>query len=281
MSRLSACRLAVFVRASEMVFGMYDKRSCCLLGNRVFLSCGKAILLLLVVIATPQSATPCVAAPGSRTGLCPDFQPQPTPISKPATIQIASPNFSARDFSPGVIDSVVMHTTETSLSGTIDIFEDRFSLVSSHFVIAANGDIYEMVDSSDRAWHATYYNSRSIGIEMVGYARVPSTWNEDNLDALVDLLAWIVTAYPEIPLVRPEGIAYDFPNDRFDAPGIVAHSQVQPWNKTDPGIYFPWDAVLEDVAARIAAVPEPSSLAMLLGGLGGLTVISRWRGCRR
>ncbi|MEM8947203.1 MAG: N-acetylmuramoyl-L-alanine amidase [Planctomycetota bacterium] len=231
--------------------------------RRYQLSCA-----LLGVISLMPSC--CLAGVGSRSGFCPDFNPQPTPIAKPAKINIASPSFGQRDFSPGVVDSVVMHTTEVSLRGTIEIFQNRANSVSSHFVISPGGDIYEMVDPRDQAWHATYYNSRSIGIEMVGFAGMASTWNEKNLAALTELLSWIVTAYPEIPIVRPEGNAYDFPNDRYDAPGIVAHSQVQPWNKSDPGRFFPWEDVLADVASRVAAVPEPSSLCLMLGMIGAL-----------
>lgn len=221
-----------------------------------------------------QSA--CRAVVGSRGAPCPDFDPEPTPIPKPDTTFIASPSFGERDVLPGVVDSVVMHTTEVSLQGTIDIFEDRGNSVSSHFVIAPNGDIYEMVDTRDSAWHATYYNSRSIGIEMVGFANSPSTWNEQNLASLVDLLSWIVTAYPDIPLVKPTGNAYDYPNDRYNEPGIVAHSQVQPWNKTDPGIYFPWDDVLGDVAERVSAVPEPTVAPLFAIAVASLSVRRRW-----
>lgn len=220
-----------------------------------------------------------VAAPGGRDVACPDFDPQPTPIPKPGTILSPSPNFNQRDVIPGKVDSVVMHTTEVSLVGTLNIFKDRASSVSAHFVIAPGGDIYEMVDTRDRAWHATYYNSRSIGIEMVGFASQPSTWNENNLDSLVDLLAWIVTAYPDIPLVHPSGDAYDFANDRYNEAGIVSHGQVQPWNRSDPGIYFPWDDILDRVETRIVSVPEPNSAALLLLGVGSL--LARRGGLRR
>lgn len=232
-------------------------------------------LLALLLISFLVGSAACVAAPGGRDVVCPDFDPQPTAVPKPETIFSASPNFNQRDVIPGKVDSVVMHTTEVSLGGTLNIFKDRASSVSAHFVIAPGGDIYEMVDTRDRAWHATYYNSRSIGIEMVGFAGLSSTWNEDNLDSLGALLAWIVTAYPDIPLERPVGNAYDFPNDQYNEPGIVAHSQVQPWNRSDPGRFFPWDDVLDDVASRIAAVPEPSSLLLLTMGIATLAVRRR------
>ena len=218
---------------------------------------------------------PCLGA-GSRSG-CPNFShdPRPTSIPRPNTTYIASPSFGSRS-SFTEIDSVVLHTTEINLAGTLAIFQNRSNSLSSHFVIDSNGDIYEMVDTRDRAWHATYYNSRSIGIEMVGFAGHPGTWNDNNVGALVDLLAWIVTAYPSIPIENPIGDAYDFPNDLYTGTGLVAHSQVQPWNKQDPGPYFPWTQVLNEVQARVDTVPEPAGLSLLLFGVLGLSTERRW-----
>ena len=219
-----------------------------------------AVALLSILVATSDHVE---AGVGVRGDCPPTYLPEPTPVPRPATIIDPSPNFGDRTNVVGsVIDSVVMHTTEVSLQETLNIFRTRASSVSSHFVIAENGDIYEMVDTTRRAWHATYYNDRSIGIEMVGFADDPNTWNEDNLNALADLLAWLVTAYPTIPIGHPGGDAYDF-GSNYNLPGLVAHSQVQPWNKSDPGIYFPWNDVINDVNAKIAAIPEPSSLALV------------------
>jgi len=161
-----------------------------------------------------------------------------------------------------------------SYAGTLAIFEDTASQVSAHFVIAPDGHITQMVDTPGRAWHATYYNSRSVGIEMVGYAGSRSTWNENNLSALMDLLAWLVTAY-DVPLVHPLGNAYDFANEQYNYAGLVAHGQVQPWNRTDPGPYFPRDQVLAGTQSRIDAVPEPGSAAVI--GLACVMLLRRRR----
>ncbi|MAT68093.1 MAG: hypothetical protein CMJ58_01065 [Planctomycetaceae bacterium] len=188
-------------------------------------------------------------------------------ISKPPMTYIASPNFNGRNGTP--VDTVVMHTTEETLADTLDIFLSPARQVSAHFVVAPNGDIYQMVDTSERAWHATYYNSRSIGIEMVGYASQASTWNDDNLGALVNLLAWIIDQHPGIPLVHPGGDAYDTRGQRYTSTGLVAHGQVQPWNRSDPGPFLPWDDVIAAVDERLAAVPEPATALLAAAGLIG------------
>ena len=209
-------------------------------------------LVICLLLVGPLAAD---AQGNSRAGPCPNYEPGPTTIPKPDVIYDPSPNFHDRSVVL-FVDSIVMHTTEGSLEDVLELFRDDFSStqVSAHYVIAPNGDIYEMVSPSDHAKHATYYNNRSIGIEMVGRAASPSTWNDDNLDALVDLLAWLHQAYPNIPPVHPDGDAYDFPGDRYNEPGLVAHSQVQPWNKSDPGVYFPWNDVLGRVSARLERI---------------------------
>jgi N-acetyl-anhydromuramyl-L-alanine amidase AmpD len=96
------------------------------------------------------------------------------------------------------------------------------------------------------------------------------------LEALEDLLAWLLQAYPDIPLTHPTDNAYDYPADIYTAAGLVAHSQVQPWNKSDPGPYFPWVDVMRGVSARLSSVPEPSSLLLAIS-VGTLALSQRRR----
>ena len=84
-----------------------------------------------------------------------------------------------------------------------------------------DGSITQLVDLANRAWHATYYNSRSIGIEIVGFAGQASTWNAQNLAAVQNLVAWLAWKY-DVPVVHPAGNAYDYPNDQLNVSGIVA-----------------------------------------------------------
>ncbi len=191
-----------------------------------------------------------------------------TNVPVPEVEWIYSPNFDLRSYTTVDVDAIVIHTTEVNYQGTLNIFENPESAVSAHFVIAPDGHIVQMVDTAYKAWHATYYNSRSVGIEMVGYSYSQSTWNENNLNALMDLLAWIATSY-DIPIEHPLGDAYDYPGDTYDAPGLVAHGQVQPWNRSDPGPYFPWQEVLTGTQQRIdAAAPEPATLTLLVSAIG-------------
>ncbi len=90
-------------------------------------------------------------------------------MSLPSLKWRASPNFNARGGAR--VDLIVIHDMEGSYAGSIDWFAQRQSDVSAHFCVRDDGgEITQMVHLSDRAWHACAFNSRSIGIEMAGFA---------------------------------------------------------------------------------------------------------------
>ncbi len=188
-----------------------------------------------------------------------------TGISEPENITWKeSPHFSSRP-STQSIDAIVLHTTEGSFTsnGVVSWFQNPESNVSSHFIVDYEGEIIQMVDIDKKAWHATYYNSRSIGIDFCGKAGDPDTFNDLNMEAMVELVAWLCYTY-DIPAIHPSGDAYDYPNDNLDEPGIVAHGQVQPWNRTDPGPHFDWEGFIEAVQEKLAAIDiltAPTALA--------------------
>ncbi len=74
-----------------------------------------------------------------------------------------------------VIDCVVLHATAGSLSGTLAWFANPASGVSAHYVVAKDGDVYQMVEEDKLAHHAgaseyqgrKNFNDFSIGIEIV------------------------------------------------------------------------------------------------------------------
>ena len=106
------------------------------------------------------------------------------------------------------------------------------SKVSSHYVVFEDGRITQCVPESERAWHAgvsywageTDINSCSIGIEIAnpghefGYPDFPSR----QIAAVIALCRGIVAR---------RGIRSD---------RVLAHSDVAPQRKQDPGEKFPW-----------------------------------------
>jgi N-acetylmuramoyl-L-alanine amidase len=106
------------------------------------------------------------------------------------------------------------------------------SKVSSHYVVFEDGRIAQCVPESERAWHAgisfwageTDINSCSIGIEIVnpghefGYPDFPSR----QIAAVIALCRGIIARRGILP-------------ER-----VLAHSDVAPARKQDPGEKFPW-----------------------------------------
>jgi len=112
------------------------------------------------------------------------------------------------------------------------------SKVSAHYVVFEDGRIVQCVPEGFRAWHAglaswageTDINSCSIGIEIVnpghefGYPDYPLR----QIAAVISLCKSIITRRGPISPDR-----------------ILAHSDVAPARKQDPGEKFPWDLLSE------------------------------------
>ena len=160
-----------------------------------------------------------------------------------------SPNFNARD--PHVpLRYVVLHYTGmASAAAALDRLCDPKAEVSAHYVIDEDGQLIHLVDESARAWHAgksfwrgiTDMNSASLGIELVnpghefGYRPFPA-----------EQIATLKT------LLRALQQRHDFGPDF-----LLAHSDIAPRRKTDPGELFPWR---ELAAEGLGLWPEPSNL---------------------
>ncbi len=146
--------------------------------------------------------------------------------------KLTSPNYNARaeDASP---DMLILHYTGMrSAQDALERLCDPASQVSCHYVIDEAGKIYALVDEKLRAWHAGVslwkgrrdINSYSIGIELVnpGHEWGYSFFPDSQIEALIFLCKDIATRYT-------------IPNRHF-----LAHSDISPNRKQDPGEKFPW-----------------------------------------
>ena len=138
-----------------------------------------------------------------------------------------SSNYDIRKFE---ISLVILHYTETkTLCDALEILTSKKKKVSCHFLLDKNGDIYNLVDVSYRAWHAGEskwkdqkdINSRSIGIEIVNSGEL----NKDiYTDKQITSLSLLLNE-----LMR-----------KFTISEILGHSDIAPLRKIDPGSHFPW-----------------------------------------
>ncbi len=143
---------------------------------------------------------------------------------------LPSPNHDARPVPP---DMLVLHYTGMqTAAAAIDRLRDPVARVSSHYVVDEDGAVFRLVPEARRAWHAgvSFWNGRqqlndwSIGIEIVnpghewGYRPFPPA----QINAVTVLCADIIARHA-IP-------------QRY----VVAHSDIAPTRKQDPGELFPW-----------------------------------------
>ena len=143
-----------------------------------------------------------------------------------------SPNHSVRAAGKPVDILLLHYTGMISDERAIAWLCDPESAVSSHYFVFEDGRIARLVDEGRRAWHAgqstwageTDINSHSIGIEVAnpghefGYRPFP----EVQIEATIALCRDILGRHP-IPPQR-----------------VLAHSDVAPLRKDDPGELFPW-----------------------------------------
>ncbi len=162
-------------------------------------------------------------------------------------IRKPSPNFNERADHQRPSYIILHYTGMRSLSDALARLTDPDSHVSAHATIDKDGAIYDHVHPDKRAWHAgksywrgiTDMNSASIGIEIEngGHEHGYTPFPEDQILAVTHLVQKLM------------GI-YDIPSDH-----VLAHSDIAPDRKQDPGELFPW-ALL--AANGIGTWPAPN-----------------------
>lgn len=144
---------------------------------------------------------------------------------------IESPNHGER-VGVSAPDTIILHYTGMpSEDAAISWLCNPESEVSSHYLVRENGDVVQMVPESRRAWHAgksfwagvSDINSRSIGIEIAnaGHPTLP-----DYTDAQIESVAQLCLDCAKRWSIAPER--------------VLAHSDIAPVRKVDPGEHFPW-----------------------------------------
>jgi N-acetylmuramoyl-L-alanine amidase len=130
-------------------------------------------------------------------------------------------------------DMILLHYTGmVDAKSALERLRALDSKVSAHYFVFEDGNIFQLVQESRRAWHAgkaqwageTDINSCSIGIEIVnpghdhGYPDFPKR----QIAAVTALCRSILT------------------RNTVPAGRVLAHSDVAPDRKQDPGEKFPW-----------------------------------------
>ncbi len=148
------------------------------------------------------------------------------------------------------IDALVLHYTgmptgEAALARLCDPAAE----VSCHYLVWEDGRIDQLVAEADRAWHAgrSFWrgerdlNAVSIGVEIVNAGHDGGR-----------------PPYPTCQIEAVIALAHDVCRRHAIAPArVLAHSDIAPDRKIDPGEWFPWRR-LADAGVGLHVRPEPS-----------------------
>ncbi len=177
---------------------------------------------------------------------------------------LPSPNFGTRD--GRAIDALILHYTGmTSGAAALARLTDPATEVSAHYLVWEDGCVDQLVAEADRAWHAgrsfwageTDLNSVSVGIELVngGHDHGCPAYPPAQVEAAVALCREICSRRA-IPSRR-----------------VLAHSDIAPDRKFDPGEWFFWDRLAAEgiglwVETTEAADVSDGAVQDMLAALG-------------
>lgn len=139
---------------------------------------------------------------------------------------------------------IILHYTALDDDKSVSVLTQQ--AVSSHYLVNSTGDneIYQLVDENKRAYHAgisswrkdSQLNDTSIGIEIVnaGYTTDATGFKT-------------FPEYPEKQFRKVAALVKDIA-DRYMIPptNILAHSDIAPTRKQDPGPKFPWKRLYDE-----------------------------------
>jgi N-acetylmuramoyl-L-alanine amidase len=192
------------------------------------------------------------------------MQPFP-PDFAPAEV-LPSPNFGERR-GVSAPDLLILHYTGMKSSAeALARLRDPAAEVSSHYLVFEDGRVAELVRETHRAWHAgvsswegtSDINSRSIGIEIAnpghdfGYPDFPPK----QIKAVIALCQDIIMRH------------------HIRADRVLAHSDVAPARKQDPGEKFPWRQLYKAGVGLWVMPSRGGKGSALKAGDGGADVLA-------
>jgi len=148
-------------------------------------------------------------------------------------------NFKIPKRSKNLIQFIILHYTGMKSEKTaLQRLCDPKSEVSSHYFIKKNGEVFKLVPDLYEAWHAgksnwknyKSLNKNSIGIEICnpGHGNGYKKFTLLQISSLLKLLRFLKKKY------------------NIKSNNILAHSDIAPKRKKDPGEKFPWKLLAQN-----------------------------------
>lgn len=171
---------------------------------------------------------------------------------------------------------VVLHATAGSLAGSLAWLCTPASKVSTHYLIAKSGHVYQLVDDDAVAWHAgraewhgeTAINDISLGVELENANDGRDPYPAAQVAALTTLVRALFARYGPLALARHLDVAR--PVGRKSDPAGFPWESWRAAFAADPPIVGPATCTLEQAAALLLSVPHPGytrmDISVIVGG---------------
>ncbi len=133
------------------------------------------------------------------------------------------------------VSALVLHCSAFHEEDAYKIYDEAG--VSTNYFIDEDGTLTQMVAEDKRAWHAGVaswreitedFNSASIGIEICNMSLGETPYTQAQIKTLIPLCREIIKKYH----IQPQN--------------VVAHSDIAPMRKMDPGMTFPWQELAQN-----------------------------------
>ncbi len=168
----------------------------------------------------------------------------------PEAVVRPSPNFEERKNGAKPQFLVLHYTGMENAESAEQLLCSPEAKVSAHYVVEEDGKVVQLVQEAFRAWHAgesfwrgiTDVNSSSIGIEIVNGGPLLNfpDYPEKQIISVIKLCQSIISRYS----IEPRN--------------VLAHSDIAPHRKTDPGEKFPWETLFK---AGVGHFVRPAPIA--------------------
>src|SRR5450631_1411143 len=155
-------------------------------------------------------------------------------LKSDSTLQaIVRPSPNHGDRNGRLADAIILHYTGIATgAAALEHLCTEASQVSAHYLVQEDGALFQLVPEARRAWHAGIgvwagdrdMNTVSIGIEIANHGHIGG-----------------LPPYPPVQIETEIALCQDI-SSRWKIPParVLAHSDLAPDRKIDPGEHFPW-----------------------------------------